>query len=150
MNCFSLGTLGPHTQSFSMKLSLPDQIKGASQIPGLFSLIALGVSVFFAGQFLEGERLQKRELKTNLQEIEATTQQILQQVDSINQAVAAQDAALSQKIASSYALLGELGEKKQKQRLRLIRRNRNIAQNEANRERDKQEMRQAGGFKFRK
>lgn len=66
------------------------------------------IAVFFAGAFLNGERLRTKELKMELQEIRDQKDQIMQRVDQIQQKTYEEEQKILARIDTAYQLLHEL------------------------------------------
>lgn len=115
--------------------------------PNLFSLAALGLAVFFAGSFLEGERIRNREFREDIKAIKSKNRQILGRVAQINQTAARQDALIKEKITNAYEELAALQEEIQESKKRERWLNRKIAsQKKANNE-NRQRMKQNSTLK---
>lgn len=132
-----------------MAFTPPNPIKGLSKYSDLIGLGALLISIYFAGSFLEGERLAARELKADLQDVEQATEQILLEVDAINQRLAEEDLKLVQQIEGTYGQLNQLNEKELEARKGLERRWRRTKKQKKQNSDKREQMRQEGGFKFR-
>ena len=113
------------------------------------SVAAVVTSVYFAGTFLEGERIRSQELKESMREILEETEQINERILFINQKAQVEDLLLMDKIGQTYANLEELGKKERSIRLRKInnsRTNKNLKEGNA---KNIDEIRRGKGFKFR-
>ena len=113
-------------------------------------LIALLIAAYFAGSFIQGERIQTRELKAELAEIEKRHAEIMAEVDSINSITAQKDLFLQSKIAQTYQKLDNYGEQIAARRAALKRRSWAISQQGKKNREDAKQMQNAGGFKFKK
>lgn len=114
--------------------------------PNYLSLGALIVSVFFAGSFLQGERVRKQEVKEQLREIQKLADQSLARVDQVQADLAAEDARLVGEISEAYAALAALNEKERVQRLAIeetARRNEQLANR---RQQNRQQVNDSSGF----
>ena len=74
----------------------------------LVSLGTLGLTVFFAGTMLQGERVRKQEIKAELREIQAETEASMARVQAIQDALALADAELVGQIKATYTELDSL------------------------------------------
>ena len=74
----------------------------------LVSLGTLGLTVFFAGSMLQGERVRKQEIKAELREIQAETEASMARVKAIQDALAIADAQLVDQIRATYTELDSL------------------------------------------
>ncbi|MEM8485565.1 MAG: hypothetical protein AAF564_08435 [Bacteroidota bacterium] len=114
--------------------------------PNYLSLGALIVSVFFAGSFLQGERVRKQEVKEQLREIQKLADQSMARVDQVQATLAAEDARLVAEISEAYTALAALNEKERVQRLALeetARRNQQLANR---RQQNRQQVNESSGF----
>jgi chromosome segregation ATPase len=74
----------------------------------LISVIAMMISVFFAGAFLNGERLRTKELEMELKEIRAQKDLVMQRVEQINQKTYEDEKRILARIDTAYSLLNSL------------------------------------------
>ena len=73
-------------------------------------IIALLAAVFFAGAYLRGERMRKKEIKAEIERIQQQQEQILNEVKTINQEAAKRDKMLLEQIDTTYAYLDKMNE----------------------------------------
>ena len=73
-----------------------------------FSLIALVLSVFFAGAYLRGEISRRQELKAELREIKMQQKQTMARVDSVNAAYLRDKIQLLDQTRAFYADLDQI------------------------------------------
>ncbi len=114
--------------------------------PNYLSLGALIVSVFFAGTFLQGERVRKQEVKEQLREIQQLTEQSLARVDQVQTELAAEDARLVSEISEAYTALAALNEKELAQREALEASERRNQQLGNRRQQNRQRVNDSSGF----
>ena len=113
--------------------------------PNYLSLGALIVSVFFAGTFLQGERVRKQEVKEQLREIQQLTEQSLARVDQVQSELAAEDARLVDEISEAYTALAALNEKERVQREELEESERRNQQLANRRQQNRQQVNDSSG-----
>ena len=114
------------------------------------SLIAVLVSIFFAGAYLRGESVRKKEMKEEIQAIKDRQEEILQSVQQINEVAHKQDLVLLAQIDSAYSYLRELNETKKVSYQRIKDINASIADIQVQIEASRKEMQEAqrAGFQF--
>ena len=86
-------------------------LQTALKYPSYFSLGALVLSTFFAGSMLKGDRIRTQEIKEELREIQAQTEQSLAEVEQIQTNLDQEDARLVSEITQAYEVIAELNEK---------------------------------------
>jgi len=74
----------------------------------LISAFSMAISAFFAGAFLQGERLRTREFKESMEQIRIKQEDIMLRVEEINQYVKVKEYELNSEIDSAYQVLSEL------------------------------------------
>lgn len=74
----------------------------------LISIAAMMIAVFFAGAFLNGERLRTKELEMELKEIRAQKDLVMQRVEQINQKTYEDEKRILARIDTAYSLLNTL------------------------------------------
>ncbi len=74
----------------------------------LMSIAAMMIAVFFAGAFLNGERLRTKELEMELKEIRAQKDLVMQRVEQINQKTYEDEKRILARIDTAYSLLNKL------------------------------------------
>lgn len=74
----------------------------------LMSIAAMMIAVFFAGAFLNGERLRTKELEMELKEIRAQKDLVMQRVEQINQKTYEDEKRILARIDTAYSLLNTL------------------------------------------
>lgn len=114
--------------------------------PNYLSLGALVMSVFFAGTFLQGERLRKQEIKDELREIQQLAEQTMARVEDINTQLSQKDAQLVGEISEAYQILAELTEKERLQRVALEESARRRNELSDQRQSERQNVNNSAGF----
>lgn len=71
-------------------------------------MAAMMIAVFFAGAFLNGERLRTKELEMELKEIRAQKDLVMQRVEQINQKTYEDEKEILARIDTAYSLLHTL------------------------------------------
>ncbi len=112
------------------------------------SLGALIMSVFFAGTFLQGERLRKQEVKDALEEIQNLTEQSMNRVEKINAILEKEDARLLSEIGVAYQELAALNEQERVKQAQLEETEQRNAELEAQNRRNRNRVRSSSGFIF--
>jgi predicted oxidoreductase len=93
---------------------------------GYVSIGALTLSVFCAGSFLQGERVRKEEIRDQMREIEALTEETMARVASITATLEAEDQRLVAEIENTYQELAVLNAEEAAARRALAERQRAI------------------------
>ena len=93
---------------------------------GYVSIGALMLSVFCAGSFLQGERVRKEEIREQMREIEALTEETMARVATISATLEAEDQRLVAEIETTYAELATLNAEEAAARRALAERQRAI------------------------
>ncbi|MDZ4700168.1 MAG: hypothetical protein SH809_10720 [Rhodothermales bacterium] len=93
---------------------------------GYVSIGALMLSVFCAGSFLQGERVRKEEIREQMRDIEALTEETMARVATITATLEAEDRRLVAEIESTYEELAVLNAEEAAARRALAERQRAI------------------------
>ncbi len=76
----------------------------------LISALSMAVSAFFAGSFLQGERMRKAEFRESIEQIRMEQAAIMQRVDEVNEYVKLKEIEMISQIDSAYLVLDDLNQ----------------------------------------
>lgn len=98
----------------------------------LISMASMMIAVFFAGAFLNGERLRTKELKMELQEIRERKEEIMQRVEQIQQKTFEEEQKILARIDTAYQLLNDLNSQRTLKKAEIEKIRAKIAQTQKN------------------
>ncbi len=80
----------------------------------LVSAFSMGISAFFAGAFLQGERLRKAEFRESLEQIRNEQRVIMQRVEEVNAYVKLKEIELISQLDSAYLVMDDLNDQRRR------------------------------------